>query len=222
MEIPEKVGQFYKDLFTDLFNDRGEEESYKRNDIIHLDGIKGDVVWFIKEGKLKHLFHDIEGYEKTVLILGKGEIFGEITLFQKDMNLVLTQAMENTVVNRIRKEEFLDIFSKNPDYYLYLIESITRKFRIMMYQMKDLSFKSIDGRLANLLLRLSEQQGVDLSRGKAIDLYLTHQELANMIAATRASVTRAINKFIKEKSIRIEHKRIIILDRDKLKKWVKI
>ena len=206
-------------LFYELFKNIGEEEYYCKNEIIHLDGIKGDCVWFIKKGKVKHVFHDMEGYEKTVLILSENDIFGEITLFQCDKNMVLTQAIEDTIVNKIDRDLFLEIITKYPDNLLNLIEVITGKFRIVLHQMKDLSFKNIEGRLANLLLRLTEQQGIVEEDGVKIDLFLTHNELANMVAATRASITRAINKFKKDKLIKIENKKIVVLNKQVLRNY---
>ncbi len=205
--------------FTKLFKNKGDEEFYSKNDIIHLDGINGDCIWFIKQGKVKHVFHDLEGYEKTVLILSKGQIFGEITLFQCDQNMVLTQAIEDTTLNKIDKQQFMEIISKSSENLLDIIKVITGKFRIVLHQMKDLSFKNIEGRLANLLLRLAEQQGIVENDVVKIDLFLTHNELANMVAATRASITRAINKFKKDKLIKIEKKKIIILDEQGLREY---
>lgn len=159
----------YRSVFLKLFENVGQEEQYSRNEIIHLDGIKGDFVWLVKKGKAKHVFHDMEGYEKTILILSRGDIFGEITLFQNDFNLVMTQAIEETVVNRIDREDFLKIITGNPEIYELLLKSMTRKFRIILYQMRDLSFRSIEGRLANLLLRLAQQQGVDTPQRQVME-----------------------------------------------------
>lgn len=207
----------YRSFFINEFGNLGKEERYQREDIIHLDLILPEGVWLIKKGRVKQVFYDIEGYEKTILILCPGDMFGEITLFQNDNNMVVSEALEYTVVMKIDKDVFLNKISESPIHYHNLLLMITRKVRIMMHQMRDLSFRSIDGRLANLLLRLSEQQGLDTADGKVIDLYLTHQEIANMISATRAAVSRAIDKLRKERVIIIKNnKKIIILDLKKL------
>ena len=106
------------------------------------------------------------------------------------------------------------------EYYKHLIKSLNRKIRIILYQMKDLSFQNVEKRLANLLIRLSNQHGKK-SENKfvEIEMELTHQELANMIASTRASVTRALNKFQKENLIKVDAKKYIILNKLKLSSW---
>lgn len=211
--------QEFRYLFKNLFSEVGYEEKYKSHEIIRLTDDKNENIWFIRSGKLKHVLHDIEGHQKTALILTEGDIFGEMSLFQNEKNLTLIQTMEPSVVNRIPKEIFFDIISTEPYYYHQIIQSLNHKIRIIMFQISDLSFNKVDKRLANLLVRLSDQHGVKVENGIAIEITLTHQELANMICATRPSVTRSIHKFQKQCLLSIENKKYILLDKKKLSNW---
>lgn len=211
--------QEFRYLFTKLFSEVGHEEQYKAHEIVRLIDEKDENIWFVKSGKLKHVFHDIEGRQKTALIITEGDIFGEMSLFQDGNSLTLIQTMEPSVVNRIPRELFFNIISNEPYYYNQIIQSLNHKIRIIMYQISDLSFHKVDKRLANLFVRLSDQHGVKEKNGIAIDINLTHQELANMICATRPSVTRAIHKFQKQYLLKMKNKKYILLDKKKLSNW---
>ncbi|MTI94727.1 MAG: Crp/Fnr family transcriptional regulator [Firmicutes bacterium] len=200
-------------LFLELLGDCGVLRTYETNEIIHLDQIPPESVYLIHEGKVKHLVYDENGEEKTLLILKKGDIFGEVTYFQQDINAVVTQAISPCQIASIPVAEFERMLKEHPELYAEIVRLVTYKMRIVMSQVKDMAFQTVEGRLANLLLRLADQQGVQTEMGYVmIDFDVTHQELANMIAAYRSTVSRIMGRLCKHRVIEVVNKRIVILD----------
>ena len=78
--------------------------------------------------------------------------------------------------------------------------------------------RSVLQRLAQLLITLCDLDGADTTGGIVIDRVLTHEELANLVGATRQWVTASLDRFQKQTLLRIENRRIVVLDRDRLER----
>lgn len=197
-----KVNYNYKNDLINNFCQYGIKKIFSPHSFIEFEHKKLNHIYLILEGKVKQYFIDINGEEKTILILSRGDIFGEITLIQEDYDLVMTKALENTIVRKIDKNKFYQVLKENPNLYNSLLLMITTKFRILMAQIYDSSFHNIKNRLLFLLKRLSIQQGIKTKVGIKINIKLTHEQLAAMIGSTRSTVTKKLNELEEEDKIR--------------------
>lgn len=199
--------------FLTLLGGLGVVRDFKTNDIIYMHECSAQSIFLIHEGKVKHIFYDDEGEEKTFLIVKEGEIFGEITYFQQDQGLVISQALSPCKIEFIDVSDFKDVLEQKPEIYILITKLLTKKMRIVMSQIKDMAFKSAEGRLANLLLRLVDQHGKYLAPNRTlIDLIVTQQELGNMISVYRSTVSKLLVKMKNQGLIDIKNKKISILD----------
>ena len=73
-------------------------------------------------------------------------------------------------------------------------------------------FRDVTSKLAELLLSLADQYGVDDARGTLVALKITHQELANLIGSTRETVSLTLSQFKKKSFITTEGRKVIISD----------
>lgn len=101
------------------------------------------------------------------------------------------------------------------------IHSITRKFRIVMFQMANMTFSDSIGKVADTLIRLYYQEGEEIIQGKKIKDKFTHEEIAKLIGCSRVTVTRALNKFRDENIIDIVNGEIVIKNIEKLEKYIR-
>ena len=200
-------------IFLELMSGLGTRQAFHAGDIIHLDDVPPQTIYLILDGKVKHIFCDYRGTEKTLLILKKGEIFGEVTYFQNDRNMVVTKAAERCEIAEIDARTFSRLLERHPELYPPLVRLITRKLRIIMHQMQDLAFEPVQVRLVRLLLRLAEQHGIwGDTNSVLIDLDVTHQELANMVGAYRSTVTKAISRLRADELIETRGRKVFIRD----------
>jgi len=201
----------YRDELLKSFSNTGEKFNFPENSFIEFEYKKLDYIYLILNGQIKQYFIDYEGQEKTILILSKGDIFGEITMIQEDYDLVITETIKHTTVTRINKNTFYEILTQNPILYSELLLMITTKFRILMAQVHDTVFLNTKEKLYFLLKRLSIQQGTKTNKGVKINMKLTHQELANMIGSSRSTVTRILKELENEEKIQRKGKYLYIL-----------
>jgi CRP/FNR family transcriptional regulator, cyclic AMP receptor protein len=80
-----------------------------------------------------------------------------------------------------------------------------------------LALRSVPARLAALLLRLAEEYGEPQDHGIRLSLRLTHQDVAHMVGSTRETITALINRFRDEGLITVDHRVLVILERDRLR-----
>lgn len=202
----------YRNTVLKHFCNTGSKLVFGKNEMIECQYRKLDGVYLITKGKVKQYFISSDGVERTILLLAKGDIFGEITLFQGDFDMVMTEALEKTEVRKISKEDFFNVLNNHNELFYALFEMITTKFRILMAQIYDNTYYPARDRLINLLMRLSRQYGVKENDTIRIDIRLTHEEIANMIGTTRSTVSKIVKELTRANVIYTKNKFIYLAD----------
>lgn len=214
--IPGKsVCSTYRNELYCFFSGKGIPVAYGKKAVIECGGKPADHVYLVKKGFVQQYFLNSGGDSKILLFLTKGDMFGEITLFQGDNDLVVTQAHSDVELERLPADLFLDLAEREPKIYFYISLMLSNKARIFMAQVRDSSFCDILYRLKNLLIRLSFQHGTDVDGGTMIIPRFTHDELARMISSTRSTVTKKMKMLEDEGFIEIADRHIVVkMDRD--------
>jgi CRP-like cAMP-binding protein len=156
-------------------------------------------LYIIKEGKLRLFKINPEGKLFIVGILGKGNVFGEIDTFSLGTRDVYVETMEDTLLCSLGKEQFEKLLADRPRLALELLKVLSERLKDRDEMLEQLALSGVRDRVLHLLLKLCEQFGVADGKMHKIDLPLSHQELANMLGASRESVTVVLNQLVKEK-----------------------
>lgn len=201
----------YRSKLLDCFKDKGEILKYGERTYIVSEYEKLDYVYLILDGKVKQSFVNYYGTEKTILLLTKGDMFGEITMIQEGWELLTTETLLPSTVCRIDKPTFDHSLKNNPTLYNNILIMITTKLRMLMTQLYDLSFLDSKNRLYFLLNRIALNHGIKCNKGTMINLkQLTHQDIATMIGCTRSTVTRLLKELEEENKIIRDGRYIIV------------
>ncbi len=215
-------------IFADL-SAPALEHLQERVNRVHLEpkevlfekGDKGEHLYTVLEGLLKISLPDpVRGREKTVAILGEGEIVGEMATLGDQKRSGKASAIRDTILFKVSRETFLDLLREYPQIGLNVIRVLSRRLMMSDEEIQTVTFKTIPGRLAAQLLKLGESFGEPTEEGVHVQIPLTHQQLADLVGTNRETVTRHLNKFTKEGSIVIEDHEITILDRQALEEWM--
>ena len=205
------VNYAYREVMLDHLSNLGEIVRYKKNVLIKLEGSRSNHVYLILEGRIKQFFTNANGLEKTILILSPGDLFGEVTMIQNDCDYCITETYAPTKVCKISRDTFEAYMKKRPELYESMMLMLTTKFRLLMCQIFDGNYLTTKEKLYALLQRLSVQHEKKTYDGREIDLYLTHDEIARMIGSTRSTITKMMRELDREKMIRRNGKRVIVL-----------
>jgi CRP/FNR family transcriptional regulator, cyclic AMP receptor protein len=187
--------------------------------IFHRDD-PGQILYVIKEGKVKICLISPDGQEISLVVLGKGEYFGEFSLFDGLPRSADAITLEKTECYTLQRNDFDKVIMKSPKIALKMLESLTRRIRSTDQMVEDLIFLDVYGRVAKKLLELAETHSVPVDDGLRIDVRLTQQELASMVGASRESVNKVMGYFMDKKIISTDKHRITIHRPNDLKRRI--
>ncbi|ATW27740.1 Crp/Fnr family transcriptional regulator [Candidatus Formimonas warabiya] len=188
---------------------------YEKNEFVFLEGETADAIYVIKYGKVKLLKVSENGREVILDILKEDDIFGENTFFDDAVHTISAQALEKTVVCSCYKDDF-SVLLQNPKTSLKIIQLLSSKINNYTEQVASNAFQDVKGRIAATLLRLAKTYGQSNGIRTTIDIDLTHQDLANLVNASRVMVTNVLLDLRQSSLVTTEGHKIILLDQNKL------
>ena len=198
---------------TELFEDLSEEEleqitritPYKRfsaGEIIYHMEDPADALYFIRDGMVKISMYFPNGKEMILALFGKYDIFGELLLLQSERRPNQAEAVSDTTLIVLPENDFQRLLAQYPKIAMKFIQVMSTNLWRAEARFAEVGAYDAPGRLANLLLRLSNDFGVEGERGMVIDLNLTQQDLAKMIGATRETVSHCLARLLEYGAVR--------------------
>lgn len=212
------------DLFAGV-SDREMEEIAHRTTMRNVDRgrviVRPDeppeMVYVIKEGRVKVSRYSADGREQILALLEPGDVIGELSLVQ-EKEVVHVEAFEDTLVCGMHREDFLGLIQRQPELMLRVMRALAERLRAAEEEIADLVFRNVPGRLASLLLRLAQAYGRATPAGQRLDLRLTHHDIGAMIGATRETVTAVFSRLREEEIIAFDQRHIVIRDAEALRR----
>lgn len=166
------------------------------------------VLYLLKQGRVRLYKLNAEGKQFTSAILGQGNIFGEIGAFSTGTRDVYAEAMEDCLVCALSRADVEHLLLEHPRLALRILEVTSSRLREAEDLMGQLALGDIRSRLLFLLLKLSMSFGKREGEWIRVQADLTHQELANMIGATRESVSATLAALNREGVVRTGRKEL--------------
>jgi CRP/FNR family cyclic AMP-dependent transcriptional regulator len=182
---------------------------YKQGEILSTpDEIRDDGFFYIvKQGRVRIYELGAGGHEHTLTEIRDGTAFAA-----QRLDGVYAQAMEQTILVILRREDLKHLIGSCPEVGLRFIEALIKSLRASESRSADIALKEVPARLASLLLELVEAGGVVTSEGYKLPTHYTHERLGSMIGATREAVTRAFGRLQDEGVVELRRRLIYIKD----------
>ncbi|MCD1258976.1 Crp/Fnr family transcriptional regulator [Paenibacillus athensensis] len=160
-------------------------------------------LFFVKEGKLRLYKLHPDGRQFTLGILSKGNLFGELESFSLGTRRVYIETMEPSFLCSMTDAQLERVLLSRPRLALKLLKALSDQLKERDDRLEQLAFSDLRGRVIHLLTTLAARFGAAGDDGYvAIDLRLSHQEIANMLGATREAVSVVMRELVKEGRIR--------------------
>jgi len=188
------------------------DRTYRPGDAIYREGEYGDALYVLVSGVMK-LFRPYSGSkEATLRLLRPWDIFGHLAFAGEARQRAYAEAVTDCVVTKVPKI-FVERAVRQEPLVAFKIMTLL-ELRLVQYEelVKCLLPRETEVRLANLLPLLAQKFGDRRDGGVTIDLRLTHQDLAAMVASTRESVTKVLNEMRGRDLIEVEAGRITLKD----------
>ena len=201
----------------ELLDQVGESLDLRRRTQIWTPGQPANTVYILRAGIVKISRTSDEGRELTLGFYTRDALVGELGIVNEQPHDSTCEAYEDSQVLALPKSDFVRVMMRQPTLAMRMVRLVGERRQKLENRVESLLFKSAHARLAGLFLDLAETLGVRDSRGRIVNLKLTHKEIASLIGATRETVSFAILDLRKEDLIQTEGKRVILVNEDRLR-----
>lgn len=189
---------------------------FEKGEYIYLPDEHSDKIYLIAEGRVKIGSDRDNGKEITKAILTKGEIFGELALIGEKIRRDFAVAMDHTEVCILSVKEMRSLMKDHNALNLFLMKILGSRVLEMEQRLESLVFKDSRSRIIEFLIALVEKRGERVGYEHVVRKFITHQEIANLTATSRQTVTTVLNDLRDKNLLTFNRKRLLVRDFDKL------
>ena len=189
--------------------------TFKKNEIIHHEGDIPTHMMMLVEGKVRVYKEGVSNRSQIIRMLKPCDFFGYRAMIADEGYNTSVSAFEPSVVYYVKKEAFLKVIRQNSEFcYLFMVE-MAKDLGQSDTRSVSLTQKHTRGRLAESLLSLKDNYGLD-EDDATISMYMSREDLANLSNMTTSNAIRTLAAFAEEGIISIDGRKIKILDLDEL------
>jgi CRP-like cAMP-binding protein len=189
-----------------------------KGSILFKEGDEGEHLYVIVDGKLKLGTSSGDGRENLLSILGPGEMFGELSLFDPGPRTSTATAVTDAKLLSLGHEKVIPWLKQNPEVSLQLLTRLSQRLRRTNEAVGDLVFSDVPGRVAKALIDLGDRFGKTTPEGLLVNHDLTQEELAQLVGASRETVNKALADFAGRGWLKLDGRSVLITDVERLSK----
>jgi CRP-like cAMP-binding protein len=189
-----------------------------KGSILFKEGDDGEHLYVIIDGKLKLGTSSGDGRENLLSILGPGEMFGELSLFDPGPRTSTATAVTDAKLLSLSHEKVIPWLKQNPEVSLQLLTRLSQRLRRTNEAVGDLVFSDVPGRVAKALIDLGDRFGKITAEGLLVNHDLTQEELAQLVGASRETVNKALADFAGRGWLKLDGRSVLITDVERLGK----
>lgn len=195
---------------------RAKARSFSRRSMIYFPDEAGETLLLLTAGRVKILSLALTGRETILAFVEPGEVFGELAILDSGPRAEHAEAVLDSRVLAIPREEVLWLMDRRPEVALSITKLLGFRLRRIRHRLQNVLFRSNRERVVGILLELMESHGRVVDGGWEIGMRLSHQELASLIGSTRETVTLTLGQLQSEGLIDVKRRRITIPNRERL------
>lgn len=189
-----------------------------RGHVVFHEGDTGDRLFVVLDGKVKISRSAVDGRENLLAVLGPGEMFGELSLFDPGPRTATATTITDSRLASLDHDDLRPLLLERPGVAVHLLQALAQRLRRTNEAMADLVFSDVPGRVAKALLDLSDKFGVAEDDGVRVRHDLTQEELAQLVGASRETVNKALSEFANRGWLRIEGRSVLLLETERLER----
>ena len=190
----------------------------RKGQALFKEGDDGDNLYIITSGKIKLGTKSQDGRENLLMVLGPGDMFGDLSLFDSGPRTSTATAVTESRLLSLGQEKVIPWVREHPEASLHLLARLASRLRRTNEVVSDLVFSDVPGRVAKALIDLGVKFGEKTSEGFLVHHDLTQEELAQLVGASRETVNKALADFAQRSWIKLEARAVLILDYERLLK----
>ncbi len=178
--------------------------------LILLEGEETSGLYIVQAGCLKVSKIAVDGREQTIQFLDPGEVFNAVGIFIGQVNPATVSALEPSRVWLIQRETIEKLLDTHPEFARRVIEDLAGRVLHLISLVEDLSLRSVEARLARLLLENSVGNRIQRQR------WATQNEIAARLGTVPDVVSRTLRRFVERGIIQMSRHEIQVIDPNEL------
>lgn len=215
-QLPFFQGLAQTDL--EVINRSFQEVGYDVDEVICFAEDPAERLFVVADGRVKLVRHTLAGKDVLLDILTTGEFFGSLASLGDDLYPDTAQAQTPVCILSIGKEAFRGILDRYPTVTIKVVDIMAARLRAAHERVRQLSVSPVEGRIAHVLLVLSEKFGKQSQVGLLIQVPLAREDLAAMAGTTSETASRIMSQFQKDGLVEAGREWVAVLDRDRLER----
>lgn len=192
----------------------GNSNYYKKKQVIYTEGNYPVRLFYIEKGKVKTYKTNDDGKELTVSLFAEGEFIGYTALLEETTYRESAEAIEDTELSVIAKEDFEKLMHNNTEVQRKFIKLLAQNVSEKEEQLLAIAYNSLRKRVADALITL--QHKYKKENEAIFSIHISREDLANIAGTATESLIRTLSDFKAEKLIEIKGGNITLLNEKKL------
>ena len=192
-------------------------QTYKKNEMIYNEGEKAELLMCLIKGKVKIFKAGIGGRCQIMRLIRPVQYFGYRAYFAGEDYITAASAFENATIGLLPMNIIEDLIKKNNTLAYFFIKELAMDLGMSDTRTVNLTQKHIRGRLAESLLMLKDNYGLE-EDGITLSIYMAREDLANLSNMTTSNAIRTLSNFATEKIIVVDGRKIQIVDENRLRR----
>ena len=192
--------------------------TFKKGETLFSEGEEATGFYLLVSGSIKLCRMSHDGREKVLHFVQPRETFAEAAFFGDGRYPAEARAIESGEVIYLPKEGFLELMTRNPNFTLNLVVSLSLQLRRFARQIEELSFADVTSRLASFLVRRASEKSTSYDGITYVDLGIKKGELAARLGTASETISRTLRKLMNEGIIEVQGNRVLIHQMEKLNK----
>jgi len=118
----------FTDAQLQLMAERTRLVEYKKGERVYQEGARTDAFYIVASGRLR-VFTVVDGQEHLYTVLHNGDTFGEVSLLTGETHSATVEALNDTLVLQLGKQDFDDLINRIPPLVLSLSRLLSKRLR---------------------------------------------------------------------------------------------
>ena len=200
-------------------SDTAKVKTFKKKELIFTEGNNPNYLYLLQKGKIKTFRAHEYGKELIISLVKEGDFFGYTALLDETQYNESAEALEDSSVVLILKEDFYALLNNNHGVMKRFVRLLSNEIQEKEEQLLKMAYSSVKKRVAEGLLKLQKQY--QQNNKDSFSISISREDLANIVGTATESLIRTLSDFKQEGLIEIKGSNITISDIKRLEVYIK-
>jgi CRP/FNR family cyclic AMP-dependent transcriptional regulator len=184
---------------------------FEKGELLYRQDEPASHMFYLRKGRVRSYVLSPDGKEKTLLFSGPGDLLGDASFYLETRRMGYAEAFSIQVeAYQIDRQGLDRLLNCSPELARALLASLAMRAQRVAEELTSQTFLDMRGQIQVVLVQLAGQYGIVTPEGVAIDMHLTHEELAKLVGANRARVSVCLSQLQRDGFYRVVHGRIVL------------